>query len=46
MLNSQIQGGVMNIAGQELKMVDGFLVYPGINKKSTTYSSDISLTEH
>lgn len=34
MLNSQIQGGVMNIAGQELKMVDGFLVYPGINKKS------------
>lgn len=34
MLNSQIQGGVMNITGQELKMVDGFLVYPGINKTS------------
>ena len=34
MLNSQIQGGVMNIAGQELNIIDGFLVYPGINETS------------
>ena len=34
MLNSQIQGGVMNVAGQELNIVDGFLLYPGINETS------------
>jgi RpiB/LacA/LacB family sugar-phosphate isomerase len=34
MLNSQIQGGLMNVAGQELNMVDDFLLYPGINETS------------
>jgi len=34
MLNSQIQGGAMSVAGLELNIVDGFLLYPGINETS------------
>lgn len=34
MLNSQILSGTMDVAGEELSMVEGFLLYPGINEVS------------
>ena len=35
MLNSQIEGGTMDVAGVKLNIIENFLLYPGINKTST-----------
>jgi RpiB/LacA/LacB family sugar-phosphate isomerase len=31
LINSQIKAGIMSVVGEELKMVDDFLLYPGID---------------